>query len=188
MESQTNNKYLLIEQYPNEIEGIISTDDFLSNLKKSIATPGNTIEAHEIPGTKTICGTVEGDRFKLRKAGAFANPYGREVVGIVEQSNKSGCTVKYKLNSKTVIAFFNGIVVLGISAIALLSAIGIVMVMNYMSMSELGRAIFVSIGIPFAFLILFLFYTRFAESTGVADEEELLDHLKKHAAGINVSS
>ena len=188
MNSQTDKEPWTIETYPHQIEAIISRDDFLKNLKSSIGTPGNTIEAHEIPGVKTICGTVQGDRFKIRKAGALANPYSREIVGVVEYKKKSGCLIKYRLDTRPAIMIFNVMVILGITGVFLMGATGLLVGYSYVPQAELGRHVLLSLGIPFGLLILYLFYSRFAESTGESDEEELLDHLKKHAAGINVSS
>lgn len=187
MEISTDNLLLGQEAFSNSIEAIVSADDFVSCLQSTIESPGKLVKPGEIPGDKSICGTVNGYRFKIRKSGAFANPCAKDIVGIVEGSGSSSM-IKYRLETRPVVSFVQTSILVAVICIGLFSTLLFFTSMNLLAISSLGYTGLIAVGGPVVALIAFLLIFKVIESTGESDQEELIDHVKKLAAGINVSS
>lgn len=178
---------LIAEQYTNSIEAIVDEHTFLTTLSSTIDVQGNKINPGEIPGVKTICGTVFGNRFKIRKAGAFANPCTKDVVGLVEPS-ETGTVIKYNLVARPLTTGIQAFVFIGLASFGLLCLAMLFINFNYVSIDKLGQLTLYCLGIPAFLLFLFIVVSKIGEMSGESDQEELLDHIKKLAAGISVSS
>lgn len=176
--------------YQGKVEAIIDADEFLANLQASVEVQGKRIVPGQIPGEKSICGELRGNRFKIRKAGAFANPMTRDLVGVVEE-RASGSVINYQLEQRPVVTFFQTSALVAIVSIGMFSTMIFLSSLRFMSASSpnlISTAGIVAVGGPLVLLILFLVLFSVLESTGTSDQEELLDHVRKLASGINVSS
>lgn len=173
--------------YSGSIEAIIKSSEFLANLESSIEVPGNKIMPDQIPGEKSICGTVRGNRFKIRKAGALANPMTRDLVGTIEDT-KSGSVITYRLEQRPSVLFFQTSIMVAIICLGLFSTMIFLTSLRYISTGMVGMAGVFAVGGPLLLLILFLVFFSVFESTGASEQDELMDHVRKLAAGINVSS
>ena len=187
MNSPQEQSWLLIEAYPESIEGIVSSDVFVSSLKASIDVQGNAIQPGEIPGVKTICGSVGGAQFKIRKAGAFANPCARDIEGIAEPAI-SGCKIKFRRVNRASTTFFQGMILIIIILSCFGSVTSFLFTLNHLSNTQALIDGIKILGMPLILLLGFVLLSKLSEVSGESDEEEVLDHVKKLAAGINSSS
>lgn len=173
--------------YPNSIDVIVDGQTFLGALSSSIDVQGNAIAPFEIPGMRTICGNVNGNRFMIRKAGAFSNPFAKDVVGVVEES-QTGVVVKYNLVSRPGTTLFQTICLIALIGFGVICLMSVLSIIDGMYPQHVIRLAMLYMATPVFLLVLFVAFCRGADISGESDQEELLDHIKKLAAGITVSS
>ena len=114
----------------------------------------------------------------------------RDLVGVVVE-RASGSVINYQLEQRPVVTFFQTSALVAIVSIGMFSTMIFLSSLRFMSASSpnlISTAGIVAVGGPLVLLILFLVLFSVLESTGTSDQEELLDHVRKLASGINVSS
>lgn len=176
-----------VDGFNGSIEAIVDSQDFLENLARTLEAPGAVIQPGEIPGKKVYAGTVNGNRFKLSRTGAFANPCCKDLVGYVEDK-RSGSIVRYRLENRPMTSFFQTSGLVAIICIAIFSALAFVTSIKYIPPASLGMVALFAVGGPLITLIVFVLFLNLMEASGESDQEEMLDHIKKLAAGVRVSS
>lgn len=182
-EAKTDNLFLLDylgAKYTHTFEACMSTTDFLEQIKQTADLPSNVLEAGETPGGKTFKGFVIGQHFSLKKK-VFGMPgqYVRELQGRVSEikiGNKSRTKVEVRLIDSP------AVIVGKYSAYVLAGLIGTFIVIKTFFFNTFGSSevwLFLV-----AALLLFSILVNAGRQMAFRHEEEVLDHVKKIAAGV----
>ncbi|MBZ0186276.1 MAG: hypothetical protein K8F91_08520 [Candidatus Obscuribacterales bacterium] len=177
----------ITDPYPEKIRAVINSEKFLDTLLQSIDTSTEILTPGYVPGTKAIGGSVTGANFLIRKNGFLLNPFSRSIYGRV-LDQKDGSLVEYKLSHKPGTILIAVILTIALSGLAALSLFalyqavtsGYVFAGNVQAMIS---AYFWAIS-PLIVLFVLSIIWKLGCHSGYADEEELLDHIRKISAGI----
>lgn len=184
MPDQNNNNVFLLDymgaKYTHTFETCMSATDFLNQIKQTSDLPSNVLEPGETPGGKAFKGFVLGQSFTLKKK-VFGMPgqYVRELQGRVSEvkiGNKSKTKVEVRMVDSP------EVVVGKYTAYAFVGLIGTFVVIKTFFFNSFGDSL-VWLYLLGALSLVFLLYNA-GRQMAFRHEEEVLDHVKKIAAGV----
>ncbi len=178
---------LLGGKYSQSIPSCLSADDFLEQIKLTVDLPSNVLAPGELPGGKTFKGYVNGNRFSIRKKGFRAGKHTRELQGrvsSVSQGNKTQTFVEIRFSEDPWMMIARFLTIVGVSACGASVVLSLFFLLKVGEIFNTPQGLFFTAIVPVVFF--FLFYYAFKCSTyfGYSGEEEVLDHVKKIAAGV----
>lgn len=179
------------EIFPERILSALDSSVLLSMLHRTIDTSTTVLSPGYVPGSRTIGGAVNGDRFVLKKNGFFVSIFTREINGRVVPQ-KGGSIVEYRLAHQPLLVMVSGVVSVGLLGATVLAAwslyTGITGHAYFIyNASAFFTACFWTI-LPLIILFVLAVFFKLGCHASYGDEEALLDHLRKTAAGIETLS
>lgn len=182
-EAKTNDLFFLDYlgvKYTHSFEACMSSTDFLNQIKQTSDLPSNVLEAGETPGGKTFKGFVMGQHFSLKKkVFGIHGHYVRELQGRVSEmkiGNKSRTKIEVRLVDSP------AVVVGKYTAYVLVGLIGTFIVIKTFLFNTFGSS---EIWLFLVAALILSFILRHAgRQMAFRHEEEVLDHVKKIAAGV----
>ncbi len=165
-------------KYTYSIESCMSAKDFLEQIKQTADLPSTVLEPGETPGGKLFKGFVIGEYFSLKKK-IFGMPgqYVRELQGKVSEiktGNKSRTIVELRFidNPGVLVGKYAIYVGVGICSFVL-----VMMFLNFVVDATKWIYVLGALG------VIYLLYGA-GRQMAFRHEEEVLDHVKKIAAGV----
>ncbi|MGD9682003.1 MAG: hypothetical protein AB7W16_12535 [Candidatus Obscuribacterales bacterium] len=179
------------EIFPERILSAQDSSVLLSMLHRTIDTSTTVLSPGYVPGSRTIGGSVNGDRFVLKKNGFFVSPFTREINGRVVPQ-KGGSIVEYRLAHQPVLVTVASLVTLSLVGATALAAWGLYTgIVSHAYFIYNASAFFAAcfwVILPLIILFVLAVFFKLGCHSSYGDEEALLDHLRKTAAGIETLS
>lgn len=166
--------------YTHNFEACMSATDFLNQIRQTSDLPSNILEAGETPGGKVFKGFVMGQHFSLKKkVFGMSGQYVRELQGRVSEV-RIGKKVRTKVEVRLVDS--PGVVVTKYTAFVFAGLIGTFILLKAFFFPSFGDSA-IWLYMLGALLLVFALY-NVGRQMAFRHEEEVLDHVKKIAAGV----
>lgn len=178
---------LLGVNYTHTIQSCLTADDFLEQIKLTVDLPSSVLAPGEFPGGKTFKGFVSGRHFSIRKKGMALGKHSRELQGRVselKQGNKTQTLVEIRFAEGPWVMIGKFLCIASLSACAALVLFALIFLSRVGELANIPNGLFFAAVIPVLGFALAYYAMRCSPHLYYRNEEEILDHVKKIAAGV----
>lgn len=178
---------LLGVKYTHQIQSCLSANDFLEQIKLTVDLPSAVLAPGELPGGKTFKGFVSGRHFSIRKKGIGTGKNSREMQGRVseiKQGNKTQTLVEIRFAEGPFVMIGKFLCIASLSACAALVLFALIFLARVGELATIPNGLFLTAILPILGFALAYYLMKCSPHLYYRNEEEILDHVKKIAAGV----